>query len=588
MCIALVSVALLCAAPFLQPYHRNPLTAFYSEWLAVALGLGVLAVLLDRRTWSPAELPWAAAAPILFALLAVAHGALGGSPYFGQALTAALYLVWSALLIVAAHALVRFYGRDRLLAVIASGLATGALLGALAGVIQFTGISTPLNAWIAQPVHAAVFGNLAQANHYAAHTTLGLLSLAYLHVRGWLPLSALIMLAMPMLFVLGVSGSRSAGLYLLTAGTAAAFLHWRQPHPVLRRLLWVAACFFLAYIVFQLAVTYGVLRPSARASVTAVDRLFGSAVGGYSDRLALWQTAWAMFLAQPWFGAGWGAFPGAHFHLAEQIYPPGKFPFFHHAHNIVLHVLAETGVVGLVLLLAPLVAAGWRLRAHEQSQVLPGAPSQSEVRGHWLLLALAGVFVLHSLLEYPLWYAYFLGPAALLLGAAPGRVRQMPVRRAARPLVLAVLSVAAFNLALLWHDYRDFEAVFLQKRGTTDDSHLPALMARLHDNPLLQPYVEVASALPMRLDESQVQRQLFLNSRALRFVPQDDLVYRQVLLLALAGRTDEARALFARAQHAYPSPPADFRRDLQRLAAAQPALVAPLLESASLRALAQP
>lgn len=558
----------------------------------MALGLVVLVVLLDRRTWSPAEFPWAAAAPILFALLVVAHGALGGSPYFGQALTAALYLVWAALLITAAHALVRFHGRDRLLAVIATGLAAGALLGALVGVIQFTGISTPLNAWIAQPVHAAVFGNLAQANHYAAHTALGLLSLAYLHGRGWLPLPALIMLAMPMLFVLGVSGSRSAGLYLLMAGAAAAFLHWRQPHPLLRRLLGVAVCFFLVYIVFQLAVTHGVLRPSARASVTAVERLFSSSAGGFSDRLALWQTAWAMFLAQPWFGAGWGAFPEAHFQLAEQIYPPGKFPFFHHAHNIVLHVLAETGLMGLALLLAPLVAAGWRLwareQSHEQSRVLSDAQSREAVCGHWLLPALAGVFVLHSLLEYPLWYAYFLGPAALLLGAAPGRVRQMPVRRAARPLVMAVLCVATFNLALMWHDYRDFEAIFLQKPGNIDHNRLPALMARLHDNPLLQPYVEVAAAIPMRLDESQLQHQLFLNSRAQRFVPQDILVYRQVLLLALAGRAGEAGSLYKHAQHAYPSPPAEFSRELKRLAAAQPALIGPLLESASLRALARP
>ena len=42
---ALLCTALLCSIPFLQPYHRNPLTAFYSEWFAMALGLGVATVL---------------------------------------------------------------------------------------------------------------------------------------------------------------------------------------------------------------------------------------------------------------------------------------------------------------------------------------------------------------------------------------------------------------------------------------------------------------------------------------------------------------------------------------------------------------
>lgn len=572
---SLCSAALLCAVPFLQPYHRNPLTAFYSEWLALVLGLGVMAVLFDRRVWLPATLPLTAVAPVLLAMCVFTHGLLGWSPYFGQALAAALYLLWAAMLILAAHALLRLCGRGALLAVLSGGLAAGALAGALVGVIQFTGIATPLNVVIAQPVHASVFGNLAQANHFAAHTTLGLLALAYWHARGRLPWAVLAALALPLLFVLGVSGSRSPALYLAAALAGAWLVFRRSQQAELLRLAKVLFFFVLMYLVIQLAVASGHLRPPGRTAVTGVERLLFGGAAGFTDRLALWQAAWQMFLAQPLLGAGWGAFPGAHFQLAAQIYPPGLFPFFHNAHNLVLHVLAETGLAGLLLLAVPLVFARQRV------------PANAGTAGRWLLTALGAVIVLHSLLEYPLWYAYFLGPAALLLGAAQGRVLPLPVRRA-RPLVLAVLAVAVFNLAVVWNDYRDFESLFVQKPEHIDHGRLPALMTRLHGNPLLQPYVEVATALPMRLDENQLRSQLFLNSRAQRFVPQDILVYRQVLLLALAGRTAEARALLDMARHAYPSPPAEFLRDLRRLAAAQPALIGPLLESASLRVPARP
>lgn len=46
--ISAFSLALLCIAPFLWPYHRHPFTSFYSEWIALICGLGVCLVMLRR------------------------------------------------------------------------------------------------------------------------------------------------------------------------------------------------------------------------------------------------------------------------------------------------------------------------------------------------------------------------------------------------------------------------------------------------------------------------------------------------------------------------------------------------------------
>ena len=441
-------MALLCAAPFLQPYHRYPLTSFYSEWLAFALGLGVLAVLLARRTWDRAEVPWVAFSPFALAALLMVHGALGWSPYFGQALIGALYLIWAGALIVAARALVLACGADAVFAVIAAGLAAGALLSAGIGIIQHFNLITPLNAWVTRPTGSALFGNLAQPNHFAAHATLGLFSLVYLYSRSRIPLVVAAAGATPLLFVLGLSGSRSAWLYLYAAFALAALLRLAAPHGSAGRRLFVACgALIIVYQVLQLLVGAGWFKPADRETVTAVERLFSGAES-ISERFSLWRAAWTMALEHPLSGAGWGVFSENYFALFTAAAGDGAFGLYHNAHNIALHLLAETGVIGAGLALVPLLI--W-LR---QNGIVPRAANG------WLMLALLAVLVIHSLLEYPLWYAYFLGIAALLLGSAPTRAFVPKHARRGPLLAWALVLIGMFNLVTLWLDYRDFERVF--------------------------------------------------------------------------------------------------------------------------------
>lgn len=566
---SLCCVALLCAVPFLQPYHLNPLTSFYSEWLAVACGLGVMAVLLGRRVWTMIDVPWITLLPIALAALFLVHGVLGRSPYFGQALTAALYLVWVGGLMIAARALVLHYGRQTVLNTIAIGLAAGAVLNAAAGIIQHFNWVTPLNAYISRPTSSAIFGNLAQANHYASQVALGLFSVAYL-LRNTSVLS-LVAAALPLLFVLGVSGSRSAWLYLGAGFALAIWLKVTAPADrIARRVLVATGLFQVVCWALQALVDTGVLRTAGRLSVTAAERMFSGAAS-VSDRLDLWRAAWAIALDHPLFGSGWGTFAARYFEYMSRADVAGTLDLFQNAHNIVLHFLAETGAVGTALLVLPLL---WWLRH---------AVSGTDGAERWWLLALCAVLAVHSLLEYPLWYAYFLGIAALLLGIAPSPAFRLRLAHLGQPLALAVTVAALFNLTVTWRDYREFERLF-KPAAARQDGGWAATMARLHRNPLFTAHVELASALPLSADAANLEQKIFLTDRALRYAPVATLVYRQVLLLALAGEQAQAQALLVRARRAYPAAPPEFGRDLARLAAADPARFRPLLESAPHRA----
>lgn len=77
------------------------------------------------------------------------------------------------------------------------------------------------------------------------------------------------------------------------------------------------------------------------------------------ERMAVWQAAWGMFEAHPFFGVG----PGNYAIAYEDFAMPGWELAMGHAHNIYLNFLAETGAVGLasfIVFLLSALAAVWQ------------------------------------------------------------------------------------------------------------------------------------------------------------------------------------------------------------------------------------
>jgi len=122
-------------------------------------------------------------------------------------------------------------------------------------------------------------------------------------------------------------------------------------------------------------------------------------------------------MQQPWTGVGMGQY---NFAWTLTPFPGRPTAFFDHSHNLPLQMLVELGVpFGLLVLALLLTALG--LAAKRAWQVDGEAGSQG--RAAFVMLLLIG---LHSLLEYPLWYAYFLLPTAWAWGFALVLPEQSP------------------------------------------------------------------------------------------------------------------------------------------------------------------
>ena len=559
-------------APLLQPYHRFPLATFYSEWLAFALGLAAVLPLLRREPWRDATVPLVALAPLALIVVLAAQVALGRVPYAEQALTAGLYLLWAALLIVLGHLLRRGLALTEIATTLAWFLLAGGALNALVGLAQHYHLVFAADFLVMRKEWPMIYGNLGQPNHYATAVSLSLASAAYLYSRRKLPGALIAGCSALFLVVLALAASRSPWLYLAALIVLAQLLHWHRPDDTSRRLAVAALWMLPGFVAAQWLVTLSFLAPDEMAVLTSAQRLFQVA-SGIEPRLELWGEAWRMFLGAPLLGAGFGQFAWHHF-LQQGASGPTTAPgVFNHAHNIVLHLMAETGLAGAVFIIG--AALLWLIDSRR-------AVLDPE---RWWLLALAGIIGIHSLLEYPLWYAYFLGVAALLLGIGAERLLAVRFAGLARAVVGVAALVGSVNLAAVIPPYRDFERLIFAAgpaaSRAADEAAFAQAMMQAHREPLLTPYVELAFAFGVTVDAMRLQEKLALVTRAMHFAPVDVVVYRHALLLALAGEREAALAQLDRSLAAYPGEAEAVAAELAELAQRHPAEFTPLLELAT-------
>ena len=282
------------------------------------------------------------------------------------------------------------------------GIAPIALLWALDGLMQATtgwswgGVTSMGGAASADRV-SGIFGKhlrLGQVLASLAAFPLGILA-RRAGAIGWL--------AVAMLFgaVILFAGSRAAWL---TFVLVLLFSGWRLLG--WKRLLGVFAAGAIGVVVLA-----AIFPRDLHERIERTEAVFsGDAAGldrALSGRLRIWEAAVCMIEGHPINGVGVRGYREAYAGCAPQLGPPawGKGGALH-AHQIVLEILSETGVLGLIFWLigAALAIRAWRF-----------APPQARIRAAIPAVALAvTVFPLNTHLAF---YSSFWGGLTLLLAA---------------------------------------------------------------------------------------------------------------------------------------------------------------------------
>jgi hypothetical protein len=183
-----------------------------------------------------------------------------------------------------------------------------------------------------------------------------------------------------------------------------------------------------------------------------------------SSRFAIWRDTLALIRQQPWTGVGLGEF-----NYAWSLTPSPHRPtaLFDHTHNLPLQLAVELGLPLAALVTGLLVRALWQ--GARRAWLAAGDIGTTQ-RSAMVMVLMIG---LHSLLEYPLWYSYFLLPAAWAWGYAlwlPAKptVAAAGVGVGVRPPSMALAAangVVVLAAALSVLDYTRVTAIFVAEDG---------------------------------------------------------------------------------------------------------------------------
>lgn len=548
--VSLGLLGLMMVLPFVQPIHLQPIPSFYSELVAAIMGLlAASALFFGPKAWSGFPLPRIVLVPAIL-IVAIVIQWLAGRVLFPEvALIHALFLLWAALLACLAAFLVRDLGSTPLVSTLAWAIVLGGAISTLVAAVQF--IKWPAPDWLvlADSVSST---NLGQRNHAADYFWLGVVSATCLRLRS--EISSLALAVVLSVLVIGavLTGSRGPLAYgtLLTA--LGAWWWLRERTSLARRALVLSvgttAGFLLASGLMATATEAGFF--GANSGGWAVDRLAYGALKG-DARLTIWRDAWNIFQEAPWLGSGIGNYHWHSFEMASRT-PQGMLALpAEHAHNLILQWLAD---YGLFATLAVLLVVAWWLR---------DALRQRLDTNRWWLLAALTVIGGHSLLEYPLWYGYFLGPFALLLGADDTRVASVEMPRGRLIYALATVFVV-LTIVNLWYDNRRIEdSVYWADSTIMPQTRVQSVAtAGLIDvakASLLSPMATFGVAMAMSPNTRIAANQATICEAAIRFRPRPDLIGKCAALEEMRGNRQIAEKLVSDAYRAYPDNHEDIR-----------------------------
>ena len=547
--VSLLLAGSLCLLPFLLPYHQLPVLSFQAEWLSAAIGIAAMLAALGWRRGAFAPVPLPAQWLIAFALFLAAQ-TLAGKPVYPQLpLLGALYVLYAVLLIWLGAQLAATAGIERAATALAACLLAGALANASAGMIQFYGRPPLLEDFVAELRRGSgAYGNIAQSNLYANYLALGGTALLFLWQQYRLRTAYALAAALLLAWAGALSGSRSALLYALWFA-ALALLSARLPAGTESRPLKLAA-YAVATMMLAAQAAVPWLNDALHlgpASQGAFERLVGISSGHTEARWPAWLLALRIFADAPIAGAGVGEFAGAVFDLGLSPEMEGG-EVWTSPHNLPLHLLAETGALGAVLALAALCTWCWQAGRRYFAAPQPAV---------WWIIAAVGIELIHSMFEFPLWNAHFLGVTALLmgLGAAPG-TRSGAASRLSRTTAAGICAVLALALAILLRDYLRLDATrvtgtSLTLASTADSGRDAAVMRSLTRGPLA-PMAELWMFLGAPLDSGDLAARVRMSERVARYFPANAVVVRRAVFLAFDGQAAEARRLLLHAGSSFP------------------------------------
>lgn len=435
-------------------------------------------------------------------------------------------------------------GHDRLCAargvsaIAGAWLAVG-LVSSLIGLCQYFGVVSHFSPWMNQTEIGEAFANLRQRNQFASLTNIALVALVWLVVkhrfagrRRWL-----VRMVAGLLAAGNAASSSRTGLLQLVLLCVLCFLWsgWRQP-PVRRVLLTALLAYGVAMLALPWLAGLDLLGHGMVARLRAGDLVC-------AGRLTLWSNVLDLIAQKPWFGWGWGELDYAHY---MTLYPGARFcEILDNAHNLPLHLAVE---LGIPLAVAVCGGAGWIVW-----HAGPWRETDPTRQMAWAVLA---VIMLHSMLEYPLWYGPFqmaFGLCVWMLWPAPREpaTGSRPYARAAAAIRLVGATALLAAVAYAAWDYHRISQLYLAPQAR-DPAYRNDTLNKVRGSWLFRNQVEFAELTTTSLRPGNAQWTFDTATALLHYSPEPRVIEKVIESAVMLGHDEEALLHLVRYRAAFP------------------------------------
>lgn len=546
-----IFAALLIIVPLLVPPLFWPLAKFYSGYSSIAIVFFILSLfLIFARGREFINLSHASVLPVfVFGCVFISH--------YANSLSISVDYNWSLVTISTLFFLVFVFGdfferhgRDQCLKQLAFFLVLGCFFYSLVSLFLYFNFTIIFGLEVGQS-GGRLKGIYGQPNLTTSALWLGFVSALYLlsfdccsfkRNLCWVSIFFI-------LWVVALSASRLNFLFLISVfciSILAFFGGGQRGKRIQFYWFFGAALMVLSLLMFpvvtnameEFLVKWG-LWSSDKGTVFLTDRAEGDEAR-ILEHVKIFNSLSDFSLRQWIFGVGNGQY--AAFSFGQPVYQAGGsggMGTYSHSHNLFSNVLVEWGLLGLAIVLIifwSIIRRLWDVREKEYSIYIATSLS---------------IIFLHSMTEYPLWYPWFLFVSALfilpLYSSWRLTVRSDWLLPCLGVIVLLVTLLVSWNVV---SNVGGIQAVAMSKHRT--DAQYRQLTILANDS-LVGPYAVLTKYRAFAPDKSNLKLQLREARQIAQWRPLDLVKVREVTLLLMLDRIDQACSIGRNTAEHYPT-----------------------------------
>ncbi|MBE03249.1 MAG: hypothetical protein CL958_09275 [Euryarchaeota archaeon] len=532
----------LIVVAFCVPYHFIPIGSFIEEFIAggaaVIGGVIAWAYMPRERQVSQATVLWLIWGGVLLISFLGADYSMVSSGYW-----VLIYWFVGLLAIVWIGRLSSEMSVAHVIEVIALLFVFSALAQSILGVAKFYGLLRGY--WIFEAGTTRLPGLINQYNLTASSLMIGMASLFYLYFKGKVGLFCAFLVIYVTSFAAILTDTRSILLYVAIIFIALWFVYGDDERIHKKRVaaIVIAAAMtsLLAFIsVKPVDAFLESIGPDDLRRISLEDSVSTRDLSDLGIRVSEAKKIVAGIGHDLWLGVGPGNYSAYTYiwdDYVEDARRPGSLPT--HSHNLFTMVMAEEGVLGLLVLLILISCVGWHLWVKKKN-------------AEWFwLVSFFGILFVYSNVEYPLWYmqylVVFLGICSLVLPSIRFKVDSRVIGYGLSAVALAVFGFLGLNLSSGYWDLVQADSKSYWGSDTVQT------VRSWQGDTLLGPYATLLSYQRLLPSESEYERESELVERMMLWRPHNLVLVRKIQLLILSGDMEKACEISEKAIRFYKS-----------------------------------